>query len=376
MREVLKSRIIEIINELARKDIEYIANYDAANEMELSKNKSILQLSLDNTISKIPEYSCENIEQAGVLEKICWYYISGEKNKNGKKDTNGYKLIDFDYDVSLYNLVIWGLLFDDITEEKYLNPQRYAKINYEYVSLDSDYSIRGDTMNSVNTTLDNYFKMLKRDIPKGRKRYPFFLANVEKISLSNQLLPESLIKFLEVSHTIGNFILVPFRGAKYGEFNRPRGLWGSTQDYWDLTLLCIYKWYETTDEKWIRKIIGSKDKDVKLCIEWLNTFGEEQDVKQCKWKCFVKKNYMQSFVNCCTEEWQPKELWDGHFRAFVETGNALPQKEEHYEKFFTNAHDWIRTRGKQIAEGVKDILNQNDINTLANKILNSNQHRT
>ena len=98
--------------------------------------------------------------------------------------------------------------------------------------------------------------------------------------------------FLELGHTLGNFIPVPL-GFNVGRSNF--GKW----DSWDLTLFQIYKWYsdnsqenEYYNNQALERLFTNdrnKQSTVLNCQEWLSTFRT--------WNDFVKENYLQSFVD-------------------------------------------------------------------------------
>lgn len=84
---------------------------------------------------------------------------------------------------------------------------------------------------------------------------------------------------------------------------------------------------------------------------WLASFGS--------WDQFVRENYMQDFVYGEGDKegtevpadghyGPPKELWDDHFEKGV-----IPKEKADFEQFFTHASNWIKNRGKLIAEKVK-----------------------
>ena len=139
-----------------------------------------------------------------------------------------------------------------------------------------------------------------------------------------------------VVYTIGNFIPVPFKD----DLNRRR--YSLCKDYWDLTLLAIYRHYEQNDEGNSNGWSGLLSREGVKC--WLSGYGS--------WDAFVEGNFLQDFGDEKTKNGygMPKPLWTGHF-----DNPGLP-KEGKFEEFFTNAAAWIMARGKRIAIALADAL--------------------
>lgn len=192
----------------------------------------------------------------------------------------------------------------------------------------------GDTMNSVNTTLNH-----RLNLKSKRKMIRTYLEEPQRM----EGIATAARKFLQFSYSVGNFIPVP------RHFNIPR--YGKTRDYWDLTLNGIWSWY--TRGECLHSIIGAaapycdQSKNIKICERWLERFGSGED----GWSGFVEKNYMQDFVNGGQEGRRyggPKELWQGHF-----DGKILPNTEDALQ-FFSNAAGWIEARGVRIVLALKE----------------------
>lgn len=236
--------------------------------------------------------------------------------------------------------------------------------------------IAGDTMNSVNTTLNHLIKteLINPKLISLDKKIEDALNNPrEKWSKKKTVLqydhdrrnnpPKNTLKkalkdygslecFLDAAYTIGNFIPVP-KGC-----NRPAA--SLTKDYWDLTLLYIYEWYRNkkldADKKHelIKKIFWGdryQKRHVDSYIQWLQRFKE--------WDKFVNKNFLQAFVNPSDdpghEFGRPKPLWEGHF----EKGAKVYPSGEQCEEFFKNASDCIKARGglmvRELQEKMKGV---------------------
>lgn len=214
--------------------------------------------------------------------------------------------------------------------------------------------ICGETMNSANTTLNEFISSNKREheklnefknSTKSRQNMSinylinrFYDSDNELKSFLDET--ESLKKFLSIYHTLGNFIPFPV-GC-----NPTRGC-GTTCDYWDLTLKHIYEYYKIKDSDKtedaaviIQKICKNTSKipDAETNLKkWLDKFGS--------WESFIDENYMSPFVD---ENGEPKELWEGHF-----DGAVLPDFDQCNE-YFKNASEWILARGKLMVEVLRE----------------------
>lgn len=269
----------------------------------------------------------------------------------GKKWADG---INYDYDASYFANLIYKAAFfpsGDIT------PSDSSKYEY-YISV-HDRCFRGDTMNSWNTTLIEYFRLFgnqhlkyltknEKERNKDKWRVPDvcpeelakdFGANWSYVGWADFLsipevyadhpLPPYITDFMKVVYTIGNFIPVPLAP----NFNLGRSR--LCHDYWDLTLLAIYRHYEKNNEDNSESWRGLLSREgVK---HWLDRYGS--------WGAFVEGNFLQDFVEQEGNGYgKPKELWAGHF-----DGGGLPKNEEQFKAFFTNSTEWITARGTRIA---------------------------
>lgn len=85
------------------------------------------------------------------------------------------------------------------------------------------------------------------------------------------------------------------------------------------------------------------EKNAEKCKPWLDRFKT--------WDNFVEQNFMQPFT--VTENGSygpPVPLWDDHFLK-----GGLPQNEDQFQQFFTNATERILARGELIAKKVKEM---------------------
>lgn len=277
-------------------------------------------------------------------EKLCCYKISGSKG--------------VDCDAALRSTAIYQMAFEyggshEIT--LYKNKGEYLLKAKDECTVPT---LRGDTMNSYATTVHEFIRLFEHEeetvkkflqkAKKGRNKGKW--ETVERVSwerciLENydyfkKILPEKAEKFFELYHTVGNFIAWP------ADCNVPRGR-GPVKDYWDLTLNCIYQWYQDNEtfvpsqNKAILDLFGS---EMAVFANWLGSFGQGMD----GWHSFVERNFLQVFLD---DDGRPKELWKGHF-----TNGAMPRKEADFDQFFTNASKWIEERGKDIAKAANAVL--------------------
>lgn len=267
---------------------------------------------------------------------------------------------DPDSESPLLQEIYKKLWHDKDSNDKYLKECKDSK------------NIKGETMNSIWTTLNEAYKFIKKQKDEGNKeenaRKKYLLCRYAESMLDGEFVSEldkirGLRTFLESAHRLGNFIPVPV-GC-----NQPRGSYfGELRDYWDLTLLIIYNYY-TSEKDEIRKIVekvrvnegeNKEEKIEKLTKKykaWLDSFEN--------WDNFIRKNYMRAFVNIKKygkEKYDdnehygvPRELWDGHFNAFSK-GRALPEGTEQAEQFFERASFCIHERSLDMIDELKKRL--------------------
>lgn len=198
----------------------------------------------------------------------------------------------------------------------------------------------GDTMCSFSSTANEIFKEIEGLRIFGSKKWGkvatvgLYVSEPDKVRAI--LNSYGAANYLKVAYTIGNFIPVP-------SGFQSRGM-GSSKDYWDLALMCIYNDYASKrgwPVKWpgytLIWLLSGKEEALLLCEEWLNSYES--------WDAFVEGNFLQDFVNQEGSGYGwPKELWKGHF-----TSSVLPEEKEEFAEFFTNAAAWITARGTKIA---------------------------
>jgi len=288
----------------------------------------------------VRDYELRRIIPAGIEElKRDWEVYQKDDTDStveiaiGKKWAHASKcgsIFDFDYDASLFSACIYQrtILRDGDIER--LNHHKY-----KVVSGGIDY--RGDTMNSWSTTLDEFIRKFGKEyfnnwngryIPAGYNEWYDFLSEPGNYKAP---LPSYITEFMEVVYTIGNFIPVPIGFNSRGDSKKP------SKDYWDLALLAIYNYYKGRNPS-LSWLVDKRC--VNNCQQWLDGFAGG-------WNDFVKSNCLQPFVSGPKDGpyGQPLELWDGH-----SPDDVMPQGEEDFKNFFTNATKWIKDRGDEIVK--------------------------
>ena len=232
-------------------------------------------------------------------------------------------------------------------------------------------SIQGETLNSVNKTLDTIYGFIEQnnielsDQLEERIRMRTKGKGFQGISIKYLLCRyfenpnkmtdclskiEGLKKFLSVYHSLGNFMPVP------SGCNGPRGV-GKLKDYWDLTLWRIYEYYIDENDR-IYEIVGKKSLNYK---KWLDTFFNKKcnDAKTkgiSAWKNFIEQNYLRAYVEIDKGGVPiPTELWEGHFNRDENNNfiHILPKNCKQCEQYFINAYNCIITRGEDLVKALK-----------------------
>lgn len=235
--------------------------------------------------------------------------------------------------------------------------QHIWKTEYLDVCTRNGTEFSGDTMNSIFTTFTKWLsavqaikgpgqwsnrKVLQRYIDKNEKNESILYAAVKEDK-------GRVLSFFKSSYTLGNFIPAPAVFQKRG--------FSPSKDYWDLALAAIYNYYLSNDtvgkdtvctfirpEPYSLEWLLRGEKNAEKCKPWLNCFET--------WDNFVEQNFMQPFT--VTENGSygpPVPLWDDHFLK-----GGLPQNEDEFQQFFTNATQRILARGEMIAKKVKETI--------------------
>ncbi len=280
--------------------------------------------------------------------------------------------IDYDADSSLEACVIYEKVFGNIInrlDNKEIRFQsdpenRYNRFGLKYEMGEPEctggLSFRGDTMNSVATTNRAYYqdhKELQND--KKMEGFPW---------------PKEILELIDIYHTPGNFMIIPFIEGL--SLNSSRGR-GKSHDYFDLYLLAIYNFFlenngmEPEENVRLEYLFGCETKLELFMRYFLLSFIEDDkhrlsnassqiadESSDCNelvsnilpgWESFVEKNLFHDFVrrNGFGHFGKPIELWDGHF-ANPDAGQGKPHKEEQYMQFYTRAARAIKKRSERI----------------------------
>ncbi|MFI3202070.1 MAG: hypothetical protein R3Y54_11220 [Eubacteriales bacterium] len=273
-------------------------------------------------------------ESMSVLEQECHY----------KNDTN-----PIDCDVSELAMEVYESSYHFLSGGE-ISLQKEGVDSYHLYQIKAKDGLvyGGDTMNSYATAIHEYLRLFGNDGSKkklvvdGKSKklcFPkpqyktwedYILENLEDVE---DTLGEDGILYISVRHSIGNMIPVPLKC-----FNAPR--YPRTKDFWDLTLLCLYQWYqsheevERRDDIYLVQLVG--EANVMETKSWLKHFP--------MWSDFVVMNYMEPFV----EEGKPKMFWEGHSLEKI-----MPETKEEFQNFFKNAVFGIRERERLLIERVK-----------------------
>lgn len=208
--------------------------------------------------------------------------------------------------------------------------QKGSSIKYEVIN--GNRYFRGDTMTSAWTILKGYVKLRTSTYTIGKNDTweLFILRNVDRIPLS-----DAMGDFLQLVHSIGNFMPVP-RGFNTGRSNF--GKW----DSWDLTLNQLYQWYKdntpsgsTVNNQSLEKLFekdSNKQNSILSCQTWLESFDT--------WAQFVKENYLDSFLH---KNGTPKAFFENHSLT-----NPTPKTIIEYETFLQTVNACIISRGNSI----------------------------
>lgn len=265
-------------------------------------------LGTENPIERFYMYKSGNVDKQSVYEGAVRYR---ELNEEISKSIIDCDSCDLAKDV--YRL-LWSEAINDC----------------ENSTIDGQH---GDTMTSLQHSLNLAFELIETE--EDRKKY----FKGKKVSLAYQIellfctddfmsrasKINGLESFARLYHTVGNMIPVP------PMFNTSRSNFGA-DDYWDVTLTKIKKWYDTHDNTVIAELLhksNANDKAVLLCEKWLSWFGS--------WSEFIAKNYLDDFVD--DQKIEP-------IRFKPDTANDV-------KAFFEVCSSLIEKRGKRMVEELK-----------------------
>lgn len=303
-------------------------------------------MTMKEFLTKPEEYDfteCTASTEYQELQKLDRFFAYMMKSKVEKKTK--YENVNKKYNEYKKNRIFDGLvdpdsncrllrdIYKDLWEDKY---------PYDFTCKKESF-IYGDTMNSANTIFNKFARLS----PYGNSVPDKGILGVISLYYADtdfkKYLDKSkeLVNFINVYHTIGNYIPVP-KGVNVWKAN-------TFNDCFDLFLAYIYNYYNASEilnrnENSNISLKGTVFKNIK---GWLDEFGS--------WDDFVEKNYLSPFVRPGEDGkayGKPKELWEGHFN-----GSALPQGENKdvnrmCNEYFKNAHDWIVARGELMVKAL------------------------
>ena len=305
-----------------------------------------------------------NISEKEIYKKFFTYMCTSSRFEKEEK----YPLFKSGKNHSLAQLNVHGKVMDPDSESPLLQ-KIYCRLWGISDSLGPCISLQGETLNSVNTTLNVAYKPIepekqynerekmitkcggKQDISIKYLLCRYFESPDEMTELLSKI--NGLDKFLSIYHTLGNFMPVP------SGCNGPRGK-GKLKDYWDLTLWRIYEYYTLVDEgDRISEIIGEKKS--LTYKKWLRTFVNKNcsDAKSegiSGWKNFIEQNFLRAYVKIDEKGVPiPTELWEGHLDRDENNNfiHILPEGRTQCEQYFINAYKRIIDRGKDMVKVLK-----------------------
>ena len=246
---------------------------------------------------------------------------------------------------------IYKKLWPELLEKTYMQQDEEGGIG----------KVCSDTMTSAWTPVRKYFeKHYAEKIENYKQRYglrwasPDVLKGVyaEEKKVQEEIDSSPLLRFVSLSHTIGNYIPVP-RG-----FNMPRSGVYASHDCWDLTMMKIREFYDTMcpepfscpeDLKRIMELLHY-DSSILNTIDWLRFLAKKENGEN-PFDGFVKAMYLESYVTdagevkafCKNHDWlhvNPDEYW-----------KSLSDAD--FMQFFETASDCIEKRGRAIVEALK-----------------------
>lgn len=238
--------------------------------------------------------------------------------------------IGYDADSSYEAMVIAQLVFPFASREKgwYIAEQegviiRNGKeininpfgLKYELRNDKYDFTLRGDTMNSVATALKACSHLIN--------------GNAELEQLRDE--------FIKMYHTFGNFMLLPYRNGV--SVNGSRGI-GTSHDYFDIFLTAVRK-------RSLDSILNEASSH--LMHEFINeciiTNGSDDETS------FFLESLLLCYAEISDDVRCQFEFWKGH-----DLDNIYPETHDQVKAFFTNATKMIGIRSEYIYKRLKGEL--------------------
>lgn len=215
--------------------------------------------------------------------------------------------------------------------------------------MQKDGWIQSDTMTSAQRTLNHTVASMLETAEEARYRMSFgsrtrvgdsycidlYARDREGVKERFAKVP-GLITFLNLYHTLGNYIAVPclFNAARSGNY--------ASHDYWNLTLQKIYEWYLEKENgkkcRIIQELLHNKG-DSGACEKWLRYFGDGME----GWMRFVKMYYLQDFVD---QGGRPIPFCKGHSWDQIEISDCV--------EFFLNVNRMIYLRGCRMFDALAE----------------------
>ena len=231
-------------------------------------------------------------------------------DENNIENFLNYKILG-KYDCDKIYGEIFGIENTDTLNSYWTLFKKYAQLN-----LSNELDLENG--NIKNTYLDKYKEQYGSDLSSSQL-WCLHINNM--IKEKNISIDEDFVDFAKLTHTIGNFMEVP-KGFNVNRYT-------NTFDYMDLTLLCIYKWYETGSDFWLEVLLNDNREAIENTKEWLLKYDTDTHKEFSAWQKFIILEDLTDYVN---SDYKPKELFTNHFNNFEILINNKSKFENYYEK--------------------------------------------
>ncbi len=237
-----------------------------------------------------------------------------------------------DIDVSKWAMAYYVKIYDYLIGNEPMNQKGFSH-KYEVSSAGVTY--RGDTMTSYSNFIRKYFKDKKHLRNIGKDKCAEIIYEDEGKDIGKYMQ-----EFAYLQHTLGNLIPVPlcFNVERSGAF--------ADCDYWDIVMYYIYRWCETGEDRFIYELLNRYNKNNHMA-ESVFRFKNWLSIYNCNWQEFVKRNYLNSFVD---KDGYPLEFWKNHF-AFNRKIDSLSVSE--FDEAIKLINQCIINRNKEIYEVIQ-----------------------
>ena len=309
--KIFERNIDEIETKIMNMSLEEFVSYDPTTDCIDPQTGEKLVSKTDTTMERFKKFRNNQIDfdadqslESCIVAMKAYPFIAGDKNTKISVRNGGYNRCGLKYEITGKEIAFPTMGGSD--------PKLIEELTYA-----------GDTMNSVMTTINAYYKKFKcRDFE----------------------LPQEALDLIDVYHTMGNFMMIP---VWQPSINMARGS-GKSRDYFDLYLLAIYNYYremcgELIVGNWTLKNVLGKSDVFHFSDSFLEIFMD--------WNSFVEENHFQDFVEKDENGYgMPKELWTGHFNC---EKYVKPVTKEQFTEFFVNAAERIKRRSARIYKAMK-----------------------